>query len=430
MKNPIKNYFISFAKSNEVCEFWCWFGKFVILLYHRNRSVYQENNIVMKLNKIGLLPRILLSIVLGIGFGMFLPLWCVRLFATFNGLFSELLGFSIPLIILGLVSVAIADFGSKAGKMLLITACLAYGFTIFSGLFSYLVSDLTFPLLIEPGALAEELANVDKVEPYMSMNIPPLMGVMTALVLSFVLGIGMAAIDSKSLRSVMVDFQDIVVKLIEKCIIPLLPLYIFGIFMVMTAEGQVTTVLLSFLKVIGIIFLVHIAVLLLQYCIAGFVVKKNPLRLLWTMLPAYFTALGTMSSAATIPVTLEHAKRNGVRPETAGFVIPLCATIHLSGSTLKIVACAIALMLMQGMSYDFPLMLNFILMLGVTMVAAPGVPGGAIMAALGILASILGFNEQDQALMIALYIAMDNFGTACNVTGDGAVALIVDRIKV
>ena len=199
----------------------------------------------MKLNKIGLLPRILLSIVLGIGFGMFLPLWCVRLFATFNGLFSELLGFSIPLIILGLVSVAIADFGSKAGKMLLITACLAYGFTIFSGLFSYLVSDLTFPLLIEPGALAEELANVDKVEPYMSMNIPPLMGVMTALVLSFVLGIGMAAIDSKSLRSVMVDFQDIVVKLIEKCIIPLLPLYIFGIFMVMTAEGQVTTVLLS-----------------------------------------------------------------------------------------------------------------------------------------------------------------------------------------
>lgn len=384
----------------------------------------------MTVKKIGLLPRILLSIVLGIGFGMFLPMWCVRLFATFNALFSELLGFVIPLIILGLVSVAIADFGGKAGKMLLITAALAYGFTVLSGLFSYLVADLSFPLLIKPGALAEELANVDKVQPYMSMSIPPLMGVMTALVLSFVLGIGMAAINSKSLKGVMDDFQDIVVMLIEKCIIPLLPLYIFGIFMVMTAEGQVTTVLFSFLKVIGIIFLVHIAVLLIQYGIAGIVVKRNPLRLLWNMLPAYFTALGTMSSAATIPVTLEQAKRNGVRPETAGFVIPLCATIHLSGSTLKIVACAIALMLMQGISFDFPLMLNFILMLGITMVAAPGVPGGAIMAALGILSSILGFGEQDQALMIALYIAMDNFGTACNVTGDGALALIVDKMKI
>ena len=384
----------------------------------------------MTVKKIGLLPRILLSIVLGIGFGMFLPMWCVRLFATFNALFSELLGFVIPLIILGLVSVAIADFGGKAGKMLLITAALAYGFTVLSGLFSYLVADLSFPLLIKPGALAEELANVDKVQPYISMSIPPLMGVMTALVLSFVLGIGMAAINSKSLKGVMDDFQDIVVMLIEKCIIPLLPLYIFGIFMVMTAEGQVTTVLFSFLKVIGIIFLVHIAVLLIQYGIAGIVVKRNPLRLLWNMLPAYFTALGTMSSAATIPVTLEQAKRNGVRPETAGFVIPLCATIHLSGSTLKIVACAIALMLMQGISFDFPLMLNFILMLGITMVAAPGVPGGAIMAALGILSSILGFGEQDQALMIALYIAMDNFGTACNVTGDGALALIVDKMKI
>lgn len=384
----------------------------------------------MTVKKIGLLPRILLSIVLGIGFGMFLPMWCIRLFATFNALFSELLGFVIPLIILGLVSVAIADFGGKAGKMLLITAALAYGFTVLSGLFSYLVANLSFPLLIKPGALAEELANVDKVQPYMSMSIPPLMSVMTALVLSFVLGIGMAAINSKGLKGVMDDFQDIVVMLIEKCIIPLLPLYIFGIFMVMTAEGQVTTVLFSFLKVIGIIFLVHIAVLLIQYGIAGIVVKRNPLRLLWNMLPAYFTALGTMSSAATIPVTLEQAKRNGVRPETAGFVIPLCATIHLSGSTLKIVACAIALMLMQGISFDFPLMLNFILMLGITMVAAPGVPGGAIMAALGILSSILGFGEQDQALMIALYIAMDNFGTACNVTGDGALALIVDKMKI
>ena len=146
------------------------------------------------------------------------------------------------------------------------------------------------------------------------------------------------------------------------------------------------------------------------------------------MLPAYFTALGTQSSAATIPVTLGQTIKNGVSKDIAGFVIPLCATIHLSGSTLKIVACALALMIMQGMPYTFGMFVGFIFMLGITMVAAPGVPGGAIMASLGVLSSILGFGESEQALMIALYIAMDSFGTACNVTGDGAIALIVDKL--
>ena len=175
------------------------------------------------------------------------------------------------------------------------------------------------------------------------------------------------------------------------------------------------------------IFALHILLLVLQYTVAGIIAHKNPFRLLGNMLPAYFTALGTQSSAATIPVTMEQTKKNGVRPGIAGFVIPLCATIHLSGSTLKIVACALALMIMQGLPYDTLTFAGFICMLGVTMIAAPGVPGGAIMAALGILQSILGFNETDQALMIALYIAMDSFGTACNVTGDGAIALIIDK---
>ena len=145
------------------------------------------------------------------------------------------------------------------------------------------------------------------------------------------------------------------------------------------------------------------------------------------MMPAYFTALGTSSSAATIPVTLKQTEKNGVSSAIAGFVVPLCATIHLSGSMLKIVACAVALMLMEGMPFDFGAFLGFILMLGVMMVAAPGVPGGAIMAALGVLSSMLGFGQSEQALMIALYITMDNFGTACNVTGDGAIAIVMDR---
>ena len=161
---------------------------------------------------------------------------------------------------------------------------------------------------------------------------------------------------------------------------------------------------------------------------AGLIGKKNPFGLLKNMLPAYATALGTQSSAATIPVTLAQTRKNGVSENIATFVIPLCATIHLSGSTKKIVACSMAIMIMSGMPIDIFNYSGFIMMLGITMIAAPGVPGGAIMAALGLLESMLGFGETTQALMIALYIAMDSFGTACNVTGDGAIAVIVDKI--
>ena len=225
------------------------------------------------------------------------------------------------------------------------------------------------------------------------------------------------------------DFEEIIIKTIKTAIIPLLPLYIFGIFLNMTYVGQVFDILTVFIKIIGIIFLIHIGILILQFCIAGAVSRKNPLKLLWNMMPAYFTALGTQSSAATIPVTLEQTKKNGVSEDVAGFTVPLCATIHMSGSTLKIVACALALMIMKGMPYDFGMFMGFICMLAITMVAAPGVPGGAIMASLGVLQSMLGFDQEAQALMIALYIAMDSFGTACNVTGDGAIAIIIDRIR-
>lgn len=250
---------------------------------------------------------------------------------------------------------------------------------------------------------------------------------MTSLILAFTLGLGIAHLNTTALKDVCNDFKDIIIKTIQVIILPLLPIYIFGIFLNMTHSGQVMNVLSVFIKIIGVIFLLHIFLLIFQYSIAALFVRRNPFRLLGRMLPAYFTALGTQSSAATIPVTLRQSIKNGVSEDIAGFVIPLCATIHLSGSTLKIVACALALMMMQGMPFDFPMFAGFIFMLGITMVAAPGVPGGAIMAALGILSSMLGFGESEQALMIALYIAMDSFGTACNVTGDGAIALIIDK---
>ena len=383
----------------------------------------------MKNLKFGLLPRIIVAITLGVALGGVMPEVLARTFLTFNAVFSQLLGFAIPLIIVGLVTPAIADIGRGAGRMLLLTTLLAYGSTLVAGLTSFGVGEAFFPSLLS-GLITEVAAeSAEKIIPFFTIEIPPLMGVMTALILSFMLGLGIAYIEGDVLRRGMKEFGDIVTKFIEKVIIPLLPIYIFGIFMDMTASGEVWRVLMVFAKIIGVIFALHIVWLILLYAVAGGVARKNPFRMLVTMLPAYFTALGTQSSAATIPVTLAQARKMGVSDEVSGFVVPLCATIHLSGSMLKIVACALALMMMQGLEYDFTQIAGFIFMLGITMVAAPGVPGGAIMAALGVLASMLGFTAEDQALMISLYIAMDSFGTACNVTGDGALAVIMDRIS-
>lgn len=379
--------------------------------------------------KIGLLPCILIAIALGIGAGFIFPEFLVRIFLTFNSLFSSFLTFVIPLIIVGLVTPAIADIGKGAGKLLLATVGFAYCFTLLSGFLAFGVSHFCFPPLLENNV--HQMAapeSVAELKPYFTIEFPPLFGVMTALITSFLLGIGLTRLESTAMKNFFYDLKDIVEMTIRNVIIPLLPLYIFGIFLNMTYTGQVGNILSVFIKIIAVIFALHIFLLIFQFCIAGAVTRKNPFKLLWRMLPAYFTALGTQSSAATIPVTLRQTISNGVHEDIASFTVPLCATIHLSGSTMKIVCCALALMMIQGLPYDFGMMAGFICMLGVTMVAAPGVPGGAIMAALGVLSSMLGFGETDLALMIALYIAMDSFGTACNVTGDGAISLIIDRI--
>ena len=384
----------------------------------------------MNLKKFGLLPWIILAIVLGVICGHWFPLPLVRVFATFNSIFSNFLQFLIPLIIIGLVTPAIADIRKGAGRLLLITVAIAYADTVFSGFLSYGVSSNLFPQLIEPRSVsADELGGADQAAAYFTINIPPMVDVMSALIFSFIVGLGIAAFNAGTLRAVFGEFKNIISGTIQKVLLPLLPLYIFGIFLAMAYSGEAGRVISVFLKIIVVIFVMHVVLLVLQYCIAGALARRNPFKALWNMLPAYLTALGTSSSAATIPVTYESVQKNGVSRETAGFVVPLCATIHLSGSMLKITACAVALMLMQGMPVSIGPFTGFILMLGVMMVAAPGVPGGAIMAALGVLSTMLGFGEQEQALMIALYITMDSFGTACNVTGDGAIAMVVDRIK-
>ena len=377
-----------------------------------------------------LLFKVFIAIVLGVLFGLYLPESINRIFATFNAFFGQFLNFAIPLIILGLIMPAISDLGKGAGKLLLITAAIAYGSTLFSGFMSYFTSSTIFPSLLAShvNEATEITEGGNDLVPYFSITIPAVIDVMSALVLAFVIGLGLSYQENSTLKKVVKDFETIIMQVIENVIIPLLPIFIMGIFANMAFSGQVYSILSVFLNIIGVIFAMHIFLLILQYVITGAIVKKNPFRLLANMMPAYFTALGTQSSAATIPVTLEQAEKNGVSPKIAGFVIPLCATIHLSGSIMKITACAMALMILEGIPFDFGMFAGFIFMLGIAMVAAPGVPGGAIMAAIGVLQSMLGFSEEMVGLMIALYIAMDSFGTACNVTGDGAIALVVDKI--
>lgn len=379
------------------------------------------------MKKIGLLPRIIIAIVMGILIGSVLPEAWVRVFVTFNYVFSQFLGFLIPLIIIGLVTPAIADIGRSAGRLLLLTVGLAYADTIVAGLLAYATGTMLFPYLIDTEAsMAVEKA--EALQPFFQLQIPAILDVMAALVSSFVVGIGIAYTNSPTLKNGFTEFRTIIEKTIQVAIIPILPLYIFGIFLNMTYTGEAYHIIVVFAKIICIIFMLHIVILLYEFLIAGGLARKNPLRLLMNMLPAYLTALGTSSSAATIPVTLRQTKKNGVSDEIASFCVPLCATIHLSGSMMKITCCALTVCLISGLPHDLPLFLHFIMLLAVCMVAAPGVPGGAVMAALGPLAGILGFSPEAQALMIALYIAMDSFGTACNVTGDGALAVIIDRL--
>ena len=382
-----------------------------------------------KKRRIGLLPRVIIAILLGIALGYFLPAPVVRVFLTFNSIFSQFLGFMIPLIIIGLVTPAIAGIGKGAGKMLLATVVIAYVDTVIAGSLSYGTGSWLFPSMIaSTGGSMPHIDKATELAPYFTISIPAMVDVMSGLVFSFIVGLGIAYGGLRTLENVFNEFKHIIEKVIEKAIIPLLPYYIFGVFLNMTHNGQARQVLLVFSQIIIVILVLHVLILIYEFCIAGALTKQNPFRLLWNMLPAYLTALGTSSSAATIPVTLAQTEKAGVRKEVAGFVIPLCATIHLSGSAMKITACALTICLLIGLPHGMGLFIYFILMLSIIMVAAPGVPGGAIMAALAPLASILGFNDEAQALMIALYIAMDSFGTACNVTGDGAIAITINKL--
>ncbi|MGJ9459711.1 dicarboxylate/amino acid:cation symporter [Oceanobacillus sp. CF4.6] len=382
------------------------------------------------MKRFGLLARIITAIILGIIIGSFANEWFIQLFATFNGLFGNFLGFIIPLIIIGFIIPGIGFMGRGAGKLLGLTALLAYASTILAGTIAFFIAKNLYPTILRGQSMEIFTDPTEGLsEAFFNVEMAPPMEVVTALLISFVVGIGIAAIKSDALLKLSNDFRDIIQLVIEKVIIPLLPFHIFGIFANMTHAGQVATILNVFAKVFIMIVILHFLYLILQYSVAGSLSKQNPLAMLKKMSPAYFTALGTQSSAATIPITLKHSKTLKVRENTADFTVPLLANIHLSGSTITILSCALAVLFLQGESIAFTTILPFLLMLGVTMIAAPGVPGGAVMAAIGLLDTMLGFGPTMLSLMIALYLSQDSFGTACNVTGDGALTSITDSIS-
>ncbi len=392
----------------------------------------------MKKHEIGLVPKLIIAIVIGILIGQFLPESVCRFVVTLSGIFGSFLKFVIPLMILAYVTMGIADLSQGAGKLLLITVLIAYGSTLVAGSGSYFVSSTLFPNFISADALAQiEATAGNSVDSFFSIALPPVIDTLSAVVLAFILGLCMSAMRGKEIGDTLYnsfkDFSTIIDKVLHKAIIPLLPLFICGTFVDMTKSGRTFVVLGILWKVFLVVIIMHLIIITIQFAVAGAISKKNPFVLIKNQIPAYTTAIGTQSSAATIPVNLECAKNDGVSEEIRNFVVPLCANIHMAGSMITIVACATAVCLMNEIPIGFHTVVPFIMTLGVAMVASPGAPGGSIMTALPFLYMIFGKDLGNTdgpicALMVALYITQDSFGTACNVSGDNAIGVVVEAI--
>ena len=363
----------------------------------------------------------------------YLPEWVGRLIVTASSLFSMFLKFVIPMMILAFVTMGIADLTQGAGKLLGITAVISYASTLIAGSVSFFVANSLFMSFMDPKAL-ERIAKTAgiSVAPYLSLSVTPILDTLAAVLLAFILGLCMSTMRGKEIENTlydfMKDFSAIINKVLHTIIVPFLPLYICGTFIDMTRSGKTFAILGILWKVFIIVIIMHLLYLVFAFFVAGGISKKNPLMLLKNQIPGYTTAVGTQSSAATIPVNLECAKADGISEEIRNFVVPLCANIHMAGSMITITACATAVCMMNGLPISINTVVPFIATLGIAMVASPGAPGGSIMTALPFLYMVGLGTEELQAIMIALYITQDSFGTACNVSGDNAIGLIVDAI--
>jgi Na+/H+-dicarboxylate symporter len=384
--------------------------------------------------KIGLVGKLLIGIVLGILFGLFLPDWFNRTVVTASTLFSAYLKFFIPLMILAFVAMGIADLSMGAGKLLVITGCIAYGSTLLAGTAAFTVAINLFPSFMD-ASLLEKVGNPEagQLAPFFTLPLAPLLDTTSAVVFAFILGLCISAMRGKELHDALykpfAEFSLIIDKALHSSIIPLLPLYICGTFVNMTVAGQTFIILGILWKVFLVVIVLHLLCILIQFSAAGGITKKNPFWLIKNQIPGYLSAIGTQSSAATIPVNLKCAEADGVSPEIRNFVIPLCANIHMAGSMITITSCVTATLLMYNMPVNLGIIVPFILTLGVAMIASPGAPGGSIMTALPFL-PIVGIPSDSAiaSLLIALYITQDSFGTACNVSGDNAISVVIESI--
>ncbi len=392
------------------------------------------------MRKIGLLPRLILGIVLGSVFGVFVGslaegtfktvmLFIVRLFTTFNSIFGSFLSFLIPIIVVSLVSVGLADLGKKANKLFGITLGLAYISSVGAGFCAYIIGKLFLPSVLSGVTINPDIKEGITISPIFTIDMPVIFGIMTALILSFVLGLGMANIKSNALLNVIKDIREIITKVLGTIIIPLIPFHICGLFMRISVEGELASTIKLFAVLYILIIILQFIYIIIQFLISTMYTKKSFAESVKIILPAYFTALGTQSSAATIPVSVECAYEGGADKDIADFAIPLLATIHLAGDTIALTLGAMGIMIISGYSIEASSFIPYILMLGVVMVAAPGIPGGGVMAALGLLTDMLLFTPGMQDLMITLHFSQDSFGTATNVSGDQALCQVVNKIS-
>lgn len=384
--------------------------------------------------KIGLIPRLVIAIVLGILVGLYLPVQVTQVAVTISANFGKFLNFIIPLMILAFVTSGISELAEGAGKLLLATVLLAYISTVVAGSASYFMSNSLFGNFISP-EMAEQIqaATENNLEAIFTIPLNPVVDVTGALVLAFVLGLCISVLRQRQSGEVLFnaiqEFREIINMVLAKAIIPFLPIYIFGNFANMAYSGSVFAILSVFIRIFVCIIILHLLYLLVLFLIAGSYSGKNPLKSYRKALPAYMTAIGTQSSAATIPVNVECNRKIGVSKQIRDFVIPLGATVHMPGSMITITACTYTLLTMFDLPVSYGLILRFIMILGIAMVAAPGAPGGAVMSALPFLPVVgIATDSPLATILIALYITQDSFGTACNVTGDNAISMMVEKI--
>ena len=386
----------------------------------------------MKKLKVGMLGRIVLAILGGVALGFLLAhsggLGNVglRTLKTFNVIFAQLLKFIVPLLILGLVTPSIAEAGRGAGRFLLTVMVLSYLSTCAAALFAYFSAGELLPHYVASGAVAATGKGV-AILPYVDLKIPPLCDVLTALALSFMIGVGTIVTGSEAMRRWFVELGEIVKLTIVKVIIPGLPIYIMTMICEMTASGKIGAMAGTMFKVIGTGWALTLVFLVLLYALAGMVARRNPFVCLLNMCPAYLTALSIASSSAVIPVTLDCCEKNGISKGVRNFVVPLCANVHMVGSAIKLMTSLLAVVIIYGLDIGFAQYLHFTFMFAIAAVAAPGVMCGVLMASIGFVESILGFSSEQVAVVMAFYMALDGYGPAANVTGDGAIALVCDR---